>query len=104
MIYERYKQRLASDQGRVDLEKWIKERVKRKDGTVEIVNAAVKESEKFAINKEVVIMAMGLFDTVGSLGIPDGTINALLKPLSWTGLNNNRHQYHDTSFPIATSE
>ncbi|CAG7850081.1 SubName: Full=Uncharacterized protein {ECO:0000313/EMBL:CCA74893.1} [Serendipita indica DSM 11827] len=100
-IYKRYKERIDTEDSRKELEDWVKKRVKHKGGKVEIEDPKVMESEKFTINKEVVIIAMGLFDTVGSLGIPDGTISTLLKPLSWTGLNNKKYQYHDTSFPVA---
>ncbi|CAG7850077.1 SubName: Full=Uncharacterized protein {ECO:0000313/EMBL:CCA75651.1} [Serendipita indica DSM 11827] len=100
IIYARYKQRVDTEESRRELEGWVRRRVKKQDGKVEIADPAVPEDEKFTINEEVVISVMGLFDTVGSLGIPDGTMSILLKPLSWLGLNNKKYQYHDTSFPV----
>ncbi|CAG7850078.1 SubName: Full=Uncharacterized protein {ECO:0000313/EMBL:CCA75652.1} [Serendipita indica DSM 11827] len=126
-IYARYKERIDTEESRKELEDWVKKRAKHKPykvevedlqsgdgdpsiinkkvewkgGKVEIEDPQVNKSEHFTINKDVIILAMGLFDTVGSLGIPEGTISTLLKPLSWTGLNNKKYQYHDTSFPLA---
>ena len=110
-IYEQYKKRRDSKEARDELNNWVNERAKDKNGRLKIVNPEVPksmkpvpESEKFTIHKQVLIVAMGLFDTVGSLGIPAGTMSTLTKPLRLFGIGGEKYQYHDTSFPTESGK
>ncbi len=102
IIYAEYRHRRDTTESRMAFEVWIKNRAKDDHGNVEIEDTKVDENEKFTLNKSVVISIMGLFDTVGSLGIPEG--NFASKGLSYIGLNNEKYKYHDTSFPVRFRE
>ena len=60
--------------------------------------------DKFLHHKEVIIHILGLFDTVGSLGIPQGMLTSGLKKLGLNPHWNDSYGYHDTSFPIPDSK
>ncbi|KAG8772821.1 hypothetical protein FRC19_000117 [Serendipita sp. 401] len=85
MIYKRYKERRGSKEKRDEFDRWFEE---------------TKELLGFELHTKVEIRHLGLWDTVGSLGVPRTWIS---QTLSRVGINldlNKEYEYHDTSFPI----
>jgi len=82
LIYKHYQARRDTREQRQEFDDWMEAR-----------------KGEFIHHKEVIIHILGLFDTVGSLGIPQGMLTSAL------GYNGNEsYGYHDTSFPIPDSK
>lgn len=86
MIYKVYQGR-HNTAGRNVFDKWIEDR-----------------KHIFHYHTEVNIHILGLFDTVGSLGIPRGMVTSGLNKLGINPGWNDSYGYHDTSFPILPSK
>jgi hypothetical protein len=85
LIYKHYQARRDTIKQRQEFDEWMEAR-----------------KGEFHHHKEVIIHILGLFDTVGSLGIPQGRLTSAL---NWLGYNwNESYGYHDTSFPIPDSK
>jgi len=87
LIYEHYQSRRDTKEKRQEFDDWMEAR-----------------KDTFHHHMEVIIHIMGLFDTVGSLGIPHGMFTSALKRLGVNPHWNDSYGYHDTSFPIPDSK
>ncbi|KAG8819003.1 hypothetical protein FRC17_010631, partial [Serendipita sp. 399] len=86
-IYQLYKDRRDTKAKRDKFQEELKELV---------------EVHKLEFHKEVLIYHLGLWDTVGSLGIPRTWISNGLNKLGIYPSWNEHYNYHDTSFPNPT--
>jgi hypothetical protein len=57
----------------------------------------------FELHNEVTIYMLGLFDSVGSLGVPN-TVYSKVLDWFWPGDANEKYKYHDTTFPLPRGE
>ncbi|KAG8859921.1 hypothetical protein FRB91_005791 [Serendipita sp. 411] len=85
MIYEEYMKRRDEKDKRNGFKEWLK------------TEAEGKYKIEFHTNVE--IWHLGVWDTVGSLGVPRTWIS---NALGWNPIWNEHYGYHDTSFPIPT--
>ncbi|KAG8846271.1 hypothetical protein FRB91_000956 [Serendipita sp. 411] len=89
MIYKRYKERRASKESRDEFERWFEE---------------TKGLLGIEVHSKIAIHHLGLWDTVGSLGVPKTWISHALSKVGISFNLNKEYEYHDTSFPIPSSD
>ncbi|KAG8757298.1 hypothetical protein FRC14_002181, partial [Serendipita sp. 396] len=87
MIYKEYKSRLNPQPDEDDFETWME-----------------KRKNVFHMRTGVVIYILGLFDTVGSLGVPKTSLSNMVEKFGFHLPWSNKYGYHDTSFPVPTKK
>ncbi|KAG8828728.1 hypothetical protein FRC19_000116 [Serendipita sp. 401] len=85
MIYKRYKQRCSAKEGQEGFDQWLER---------------LKKEENLQFLDEVSIHHLGVWDTVGSLGVPRTWISNTLNKIGFSINLNKKYEYHDMSFPI----